>query len=235
MWNKYTHGVGAIVDVPNMIFTNWFGSEKEKTDLRMKLIGEGKQFEASIYLPESERGINSPVIIQASDELKKKAKEILNGRSLSELSADERNQLSQLVADNQDQIKTITNPEAGKSKNFWSKATGMTIAGFTSDMGAFLTKMGLMQGVGMGAKAAEATTLFMDGYEPAFNKKLSEGASVEAANEYGILHGAVLSLMSKFGSKYETIKNVVKGGNSPISKYIAVLIVTGKQIGRAHV
>ena len=95
--------------------------------------------------------------------------------------------------------------------------------GFTSDMGAFLTKMGLMQGVGMGAKAAEATTLFMDGYEPAFNKKLSEGASVEAANEYGILHGAVLSLMSKFGSKYETIKNVVKGGNSPISKYIAGL------------
>ena len=43
------------------------------------------------------------------------------------------------------------------------------------------------------------------------------------ANEYGILHGAVLSLMSKFGSKYETIKNVVKGGSSPISKYIAGL------------
>ena len=100
----------------------------------------------------------------------------------------------------------------------------MTIAGFTADMGSFLTKMGLMQGVGMGAKAAEATTLFMDGYEPAFNKKLAEGASVESANEYGILHGAILSLMSKFGSKYETIKNVVKGGNSPISKYIAGLL-----------
>ena len=223
MYNKYAHGVGSGVDAVENLVTSIFGSEKEKTDLRMKRIGEGKQFEASIYLPESERSVNSPVIIQASDELKKKAKEILNGRSLSELSPDEKNKLSQLVASNQDQIKTITNPEAGKSKNFWSKATGMTIAGFTADMGSFLTKMGLMQGVGMGAKAAEATTLFMDGYEPAFNKKLAEGASVESANEYGILHGAVLSLMSKFGSKYETIKNVVKGGNSPISKYIAGL------------
>ncbi|HNO71797.1 MAG TPA: hypothetical protein PKO16_08510, partial [Bacteroidia bacterium] len=223
MYNKYAHGVGSGVDAVENLVTSIFGSEKDKTELRMKRIGEGKQFEASIYLPESERSINSPVIIQASDELKKKAKEILNGRSLSELSQDEKDKLYQLVASNQDQIKTITNPEAGKSKNFWSKATGMTIAGFTADMGSFLTKMGLMQGVGMGAKAAEATTLFMDGYEPAFNKKLSEGASVEAANEYGILHGAVLSLMSKFGSKYETIKNVVKGGNSPISKYIAGL------------
>ena len=118
-------------EAASMLLTSWFGSEKDKTDLRMKLIGQGKQFEASIYLPESERSVNSPVIIQASDELKKKAKEILNGRSLSELSPDEKDKLSQLVASNQDQIKTITNPEAGKSKNFWSKATGMTIAGFT--------------------------------------------------------------------------------------------------------
>ena len=77
--------IGAPIDAASMLLTSWFGSEKDKTDLRMKLIGQGKQFEASIYLPESERSVNSPVIIQASDELKKKAKEILNGRSLSEL------------------------------------------------------------------------------------------------------------------------------------------------------
>ena len=223
MYNRYAHGVGTGVDAVENLVTNIFGSESDKTKLRVKRIGEGKQFEADTYLPESERRTGSPVIIQASDELKKKAKEIINGRSLSSLSDEERQQLNNLIANNQSQIKTITNPEAGKSKNFLSKATGLSIAGFTADIGAFLTKMGMLQGVGLGAKAAEATTLFTDGYDAAYNKKISEGASSEDAHEYGILHGAVLSLMTKFGSKYETIMNTVKGGKSPLSKYIAGL------------
>lgn len=223
MLNKYSHGVGSGVDAAENLVTSIFGSDADKTKLRMKRIGEGKQFEASVYLPEGERRTGSPVILQASDELKKKAKEILNGRSLSSLNDEEKQKLSELVSNSQDQIKTITNPEAGKSKNFWSKATGMSVAGFTSDIGAFLTKMALLKGGGMGTKAAEATTLFTDGYDAAFNQKINEGASTEAANEYGILHGAVLSLMTKFGSKYENIMNVVKGGKSPISKYISGL------------
>jgi len=223
MYNRYAHGVGTGVDAVENLVTNILGSEADKTKLRMKRIGEGKQFEADTYLPESERRVGSPVIVQASDELKKKAKEIINGRSLSSLSDEERQQLNNLIANNQSQIKTITNPEAGKSKNFLSKATGLSIAGFTADIGAFLTKMGMLQGVGLGAKASEATTLFTDGYDAAYNKKIAEGASSEDAHEYGILHGAVLSLMTKFGSKYETIMNTVKGGKSPLSKYIAGL------------
>jgi len=223
MYNRYARGVGSGVDAVENLVTSIFGSESDKAKLRMKRIGEGKQFEASVYLPESERRQNSPIILQVSDDLKKKAKDILNGRSLEDLPQEDRDKLNQLVANSQDQIKTITNPAAGKDKNFWSKATGMTIAGFTADMGSFFTKMGLLQGAGLGTKAAEATTLFMDGYNSAFDKKLAEGASVDAANEYGILHGAILSLMSKFGSKYETINKVVSGGKSPISKYIAGL------------
>ena len=221
MYNRYAHGIGSTVDAGEDLATTLFGSESDKAKLRNKRIGEQKVFEGSVYLPPNEQRINPEEIIVPSDELKKKVNGLLKGRSLNSLSEQERKKVNYLVAANQDQIETITNPEAGKSKNFFSKATALSVASFTSDIAAFMTNMGMLKGVGLGGKLAEATTLFKDGYTEAFNKKINEGASINSANEYGLLHGGILALMAKFGSKYEAVQNILKGGKSPMAKKIA--------------
>ena len=221
MWNKFGHSMGSSVDAIENILVSNFGSKDDKAALSMKRIGEQQKFDAKTYLPENERRINSPVIMEFDEGLKKEIKKVLNGRDLGDLSTTERNQLIELVKNNQDKIKTITNPEAGKSKNFLSKATIMTVAGFTSEIAGFMTKMALLRGAGVGAKTAEAEVLFMDGYNHSVQQKLSEGASMDEANSYGILHGAILSTMVQFGSKFEAVKKIMAGGKSPLSKQIA--------------
>jgi hypothetical protein len=81
--------------------------------------------------------------------------------------------------------------------------------------------MGVLKGIGMTAKAAEAVSLLTPAYSEAFNQKLEEGKSVEEANSYGLLHGGIMALMAEFGSKYENVKNILRGGKSEISKSIA--------------
>jgi len=219
MYNKYAHSLGTPVDAVENLTTTLFGTDADKAKLSRKRIGETQQFEADTYLPESERRVNSPYILQASKPLKEKVDKILKGRSLSSLSDAERTQLNEVVKNNQDQIETIT--QAGGSKNFLSKATLMTMAGFTSDIGAFMTQMGLLKGVGMGAKLAEASTLFSTTYGEDFNHQIAEGKSVADANSHAILHGGIMALMVKFGSKFDAVKNILKGGKSPLSKEIA--------------
>ena len=186
----------------------------------MKRIGEGKRFEADTYLPSGEQSIETPFTMEAKPELKNKINEITGGKSISSLTDEQKKQAYDIIKENPDLVNIFTNPKAGKSKNFLSKSTLVTMAGFAADMGAFFTKMGIMGGFGLGAKAAEAAVLFNDGYESAYNKKLNEGASTDEANSYGILHGAILSVMAKVSSKYETAMNVLKGGKSPLSKEI---------------
>lgn len=221
MWNKFGHSMGSSVDAIENILVSNFGSKDDKAALSMKRMGEQQKFDAKTYLPENERRINSPVIMEFDDGLQKQIKKVLNGRSLGDLSSTERNQLIELVKNNQDKIKTITNPEAGESKNFLSKATVMTVVGFTSEIAGFMAKMALLRGAGVGSKLAEAEVLFTDGYNHSVQQKLAEGASMDEANSYGILHGAILSTMVKFGSKFEAVKKIMAGGKSPLSKQIA--------------
>ena len=129
--NRFLHGVGTGTESLEDMVTTLFGSEKDKSLLGMKRVGEGKWFESKTYLPESYRGIGSEVIMQPSEELKSAADKITNGKKLNELSPEDKKKLTDLVAENQDQIETVTNPNAGETKNFFSKSTLYSNAGLS--------------------------------------------------------------------------------------------------------
>jgi hypothetical protein len=218
--NRFLVGMGNGMEGIEDVVTNMFGSEKDNALLQMKRMGEGANAEQATYLPENLRGTGSPVIMQPTKELKDAAKAIMKGRKLSELSPDEKKQLNSLVANNQDKIETITNPEAGKSKNFFSKSTLYSNAGFTGDIAAFMYKLAGAKSLGLSGKAAEMAVLSNDGYTSGYNSATAEGASPEMANARGLLHGGVMTLAGTVSSKWDVVKDMLGASKSPISKEI---------------
>jgi hypothetical protein len=198
-----------------------FGSDAHKNELQQQRLGENKTMENMMYLPESLRGNNSLYILQPSDDLKKQVNKILDGRTLGSLNSDERQKVNDLIANNQDKIKTITNPEAGKSKNFFSKSTLYTTAGFAGDITALAMQMGSLKGLGASAELAEATSLYGNTYSEAYNQAAEEGKTPSEANDIAMLHGGIMALAVKFGSKFGAVKNMLEGAKSPIAKEIA--------------
>jgi hypothetical protein len=217
--NKFAHGVGVGGESFEDMAVSIFGSEKDKALLGMKRMGESKWFESKTYLPEDYRSTNSPFIMQPSVALKDAAKEITGGKKLSDLSAGQKQQLTELVANNQSQIETVTNPKAGKSKNFFSKATLYSNTGFIGEVGAFMYKIMGAKSLGLSGKSAELLTLYNDGYSAAYNQKILEG-NEEEANQYGILHGGVMLLAGTVSSKFDAVKSMLAASKSPISKQI---------------
>ncbi|MBP9778914.1 MAG: hypothetical protein KBD25_07020, partial [Rickettsiaceae bacterium] len=217
--NKFAHGVGVGGESFEDMAVSIFGSEKDKALLGMKRMGESKWFESKTYLPEDYRSTNSPFIMQPSEALKDAAKGITGGKKLSDLSADQKQQLTELVANNQSQIETVTNPKAGKSKNFFSKATLYSNTGFIGEVGAFMYKIMGAKSLGLSGKSAELLTLYNDGYSAAYNQKILEG-NEEEANQYGILHGGVMLLAGTVSSKFDAVKAMLAASKSPISKQI---------------
>ena len=218
--NRFLHGVGTGTESLEDMVTTLFGSEKDKSLLGMKRVGEGKWFESKTYLPESYRGIGSEVIMQPSEELKSAADKITNGKKLNELSPEDKKKLTDLVAENQDQIETVTNPNAGETKNFFSKSTLYSNAGFIGDIGSFVYKLAGLKSLGVSGKSAELMTLYNDGYSAAHNQAVAEGKSSSAANEYGIIHGGVMLLAGTVSSKFDAVKDILAVGKSPASKKI---------------
>jgi len=218
--NKFSHNMGTTVDAVENTIVSLFGSERDKAQLSLQRTGEVKKYESSIYLPESEKRENSPFVLKASKDLDKKAKEIVNGRDLSELNAEENKKLVDLVKEHQDEIAYENNGKTG-TKNLFSKATGLHVAGFTTDLASFFAQMGIFKGLGIGAKLAEANALYTSTYGEDFNQQVANGVPVDKAHSHATLHGGIMALMVKFGSKYEAVQNMLKGGKSPLAKEIA--------------
>ena len=219
--NRFGHSWSSTVDAADNVITSLFGSDKDKAERFMQVAGEGEKYRLSTYLPESERKTNSPYLLQVSDDLKGKLKSVLDGKSLSDASPEQLTKMRQLVADNQSQIKTVTNPIAGKTKNFFSKATLIESADFATDVSAFMSQVGIGKEIGVGVKAAEAATLFKDGYTGSFDRSIEEGKSVDDAHSLAMLDGSASALMAAIGSsKYEDMKSALSGGKSKISKQL---------------
>ena len=218
--NRFVHGVGGGTESLEDMAVNLFGSDKDKALLGMKRLGEGKWFESKTYLPEDYKTTGSPVIMQASPALKEAAKKIMGDKKLNELSPDQKQKLTDLVADNQSQIETVTNPEAGKTKNFFSKSTLYSNAGFMGDIGAFVYKLAGAKSLGLSGKTAELGTLYNDGYSAAYNQAIAEGSSPSDANQKGLVHGGVMLLAGTVSSKFDAVKDILGAGKSKVSKEI---------------
>ncbi len=202
------------------IVTNMFGSDAAKTKLQMQRLGEGEDWNTQMYLPENYRGEGSPVILQPSKDLQKQADAILKGRSLSYLSDSERQQLNDLVAKNQDKIETVTNPDAGKSKNFFSKSTLFSTAGFMGDIGAMAAQSYALGGLGASKVMQNVLPMGLDTISDFHDEAVKEGKSPAEATAYGILHGGVMMLAGSISPKLDIVKRSV-GINTAAGKFLS--------------
>lgn len=218
---RFGHGFEETGNTVEDLLTNVFGSNTDKTALTMKRMGENAKFESKMYLPENLKSDNSPFVYQIDPKLKSEANKIIAGRNISDLPKEDNQKLKELFLNNQDLVKTVTNPNLGKSKNFWSKSTAYNVSGFTGDIASFMAQNALLGGTGMGAKAAELSTLFSTAYAPAYDQAISEGKSPSIASQYALVHGGVAMAAGLISSKYDAVKNILKGSDTPLSKAIA--------------
>ena len=158
--------------------------------------------------------------MQPSEALKEAAKEITGGKKISDLTPQQKQDLTDLVANNQSQIEMVTNPKVGKTKNVLTKATLYSNTGFIGEVGAFMYKIMGAKSLGLSGKSAELLTLYNDGYSAAYNQKIAEGDSPEQANQYGILHGGIMLLAGTVSSKFDAVKDMLAASKSPVSKQI---------------
>ena len=118
------------------IYTTWhrqlliniFGSDKQKAEQRLKTSDYSAWKQGLLYLPES-LSKNNLGKYRFSDDLRKK--KLKNNRWFENrrLDTNSKEAVNKLVADNQREIKYITNTKEN-DKNFISKATGYSMAGF---------------------------------------------------------------------------------------------------------
>jgi hypothetical protein len=220
-FNRFIKGFSNTGDSVEDLLTSLFGSKTDNTKLAMRRSGEQSDYDTNMYLPEGYRSDNSPYILQASKSLKDAANTILNGRSISDLPKEDKDKLTKLIQNNQGEIQTVTNPDAGKSKNFFSKSTMYNMAGFTGDIASFVAQTAGLGALGLGSKTAELSTLFNTTYSPSYNEAIEQGMSPSAANQYAMVHGGIALLAGVVSSKYDAVKGMLDGGKSDLSKTIA--------------
>ena len=202
------------------IVTGLFGSKDDKTTLQMRRLGEMQNWENDLYLPESLKTEQSPYILQASKPLKDKVKTFLNGRSIGDLSREEKDKLNKIVSDNESEIETITNPELGKSKNFLTKATMYQNAGFLGDIGSLVAQTYGLGALGAGRLVTTMTPMFTTSYSDYFNQAVAEGKPMNKASEYAFTHASIMALAGLINPKLDVVKRAV-GINTAAGKLLA--------------
>lgn len=186
-------------DNPRKAFQNLFG---DSPSLQRQRLGESSDFEDATYLPDEYQKHNAPVTIVYPKEVREGIKAIDKDESLS--FEQKRDAKRELLASNQSNIKTVTNPEAGTSKNFFSKATAYQMANFLGDVGGL---MFTMAGNPVKGGAGEMMSMFVTSHNDFYSQAVKEGNT--NPNEYANIHAGIVALAARYGSKLDYVKKVL--------------------------
>lgn len=197
-------------DNPRKSFEELFG---DNPALQMQRSGESESLSQFTYLPEKFKRINSEVTTVYPEDLKNQIQTIAADNTLS--ATEKQAQTKKLLLDNQSSIKTITNPNAGKSKNFFSKATAYTMAGFLGDIAGMTYTMAATPVKG---NYKEILGLGLSTHSQHYTQAVEEGNS--NPNEYANLHTAIDMAAAKFGTQFSAIKKMIQV-NPQIEKTLA--------------
>jgi hypothetical protein len=213
---KFLQGFKKTGDTIENLATELFGSDDDKTLLQVKRIGELKRDQNEMYLPENLKMEGSPVIPKFSKELQGKADEILGNKDLSEYEKD--SQLATLFKNNQDKIDYVTNPDAGKHKNFWSKANLYENSGMIGDIGSLVAQsMGLGM-LGAGKIVTSALPMFTTAQSDYYREAVANGEPNPMA--YANLHATIMAAAGLINPKLDIVKKAV-GMNTALGKTLA--------------
>lgn len=213
---KFLQGFKKTGDTIENLATELFGSDDDKTLLQIKRIGELKRDQNEMYLPENLKMEGSPVIPEFSKELKSKADEILKNNDLSEYEKD--TQLATLFKNNQDKIDYVTNPNAGKHKNFFSKANLYENAGMMGDIASLAAQsMGLGM-LGAGKLVTSALPMFTTAQSDYYREAVANGEPNPMA--YANLHATIMAAAGLINPKLDIVKKAF-GMNTALGKTLA--------------
>lgn len=198
------------------ILVNTFGSKEAKDELALERIGEQQSDESSYYLPEEFKKTGSPFIPKFSKELSDKIKSIYANDNLDWLQKKE--QAREAMRQGIDQQDWVTNPDAGKSKSFFSKATVYGNAGLLGDISS-IAAQSLGLGVGGASKLISASVpMFTTTQNNFYKEALANGhANPEA---YANTHATIMAIAGMINPNLDIVKRSL-GLNTQIGKYVA--------------
>jgi hypothetical protein len=191
----------------NNVVTKLFGSDMENTINQMKGLGFKKREEADFYMPEAYQG-NAPLFLtQFEKPLADKLNAITQGKDLKDLSKKQLDDMSNVLIENQNQIKTVTNPNGGKSKNFLSLATLYSNTGMLGDIASFALQAGALKGLGVSDAMASAIPMWTTTQADFYREGVEKG--VQDPDGYADVHAIVMFLAGLVNPSLKIVKRAV--------------------------
>lgn len=200
------------------VMVSLFGDKKANVLNQMIKLGEKKTEENDFYLPEVYQGTGGLFLTKFDKPLSDKIKTITKGKDLSDLSTSDFEQVKYVLSQNQNSISTITNPQAGKNKNFFSLATLYSNAGMVGDVVSFGVQAGLLSAVGVSSVLAQAIPLWTTSQNDFYKEGVAKGMS--DPDGYANVHATIMFLAGLISPKLDSVKKIV-GLNSKAGQLLA--------------
>lgn len=199
----------------NNVLTSLFGSDKSNTELQMQRLGEGESDKTYEYLPTTMQSEQPNVLYKFSDGLKTDVNNVLKDKNISD--NDKRQQVAKIMADRQNEVSTITNPDAGKEANFFSKATLQRMTGMLGDVSSLALQAGGLGALGVGASLSSAIPMYLTSQNDYYKQAVAEGNPDPSG--YANTHATIMFLAGTIAPQLSVVKRAL-GTNTALGKAI---------------
>jgi hypothetical protein len=207
--SRFGKGINTTGNTLENVIVSMFGSDADKTAHALAKKGEQQREASEFYLPSKLQGINKMVDIRADAPLQAKLNAVVKGRDLKDLSADEVDQMKNILAKNQSQIQTVTPTDAGKSKNFLSLATLYSNTGMLGDIASFAVQGGALGALGASDVVASTLPMWTTTQDEKYKEGLAQGMSDSEANGYANLNASIMALAGLVSPKLDVVKRAI--------------------------
>lgn len=215
--SRFGKGIGNAGKSIQNVEANILGTDQDIADLNLQRLGESAKEEKEFYLPEGSKSQASPMMYKFDKGLQDAATKIKNDKSLSD---DQRKQqLVELVKNNQDQVHTISNTENyGKSANFFSKATLYKNAGMIGDIASIAVQSAGGNEIGLSKFISNTLPMYLTTQNDFYKQALEEGRNNPM--EYANTHAAIMMAAGAINPNLNIVKRTL-GQNTQLGKVIA--------------
>lgn len=202
---KFALGVGENFDDA----INWVGDLLQDRGVTgdLELLGDKELTGVMRYTPEKDKLIGSEIIAKFDDQLQSEVDQIKN----SQLSEDEkRDQIKQVILDNQDKVSYVPNDRSGKA-NFTAKAIFNAVGEVGSEIVSQMAIAALSGGAGNASKLKQLSGLFGSTFATAYNDYYADALRQDIPNptQYAITHTAIEAASELINNDFEVVKMMV--------------------------
>lgn len=198
-----------------------FGNNEDKIIHDLASYGESQVEAQDEYLPSKYQMGNNLVSIKVNNDLQTKLDAVIKGRDLSDLSTGEKDVLKNILAQNQDQVHTITDTEKeGKGANFFSLATLYANTGMLGDIMSFAVQGGGLAALGVRGVLASAIPMWTTTQDDFRKEGIAKGLTGSELDGYANLNASIMFLAGTVTPQLDVLKRMV-GTQTSTGKMLA--------------